>query len=273
MARKSQNQNVEVEFNTASKLALNEFTSKARELGNTPSEGGVQLQLAILAFAGAQKAAKTKAKWDFNTAVFCPFAANYYGAGKGGKREELKGFRADGKHEKDSTALTVLRGYNHFATAGALPYDVKPVALAILSDQRIGQMPISRKGAMLSKLIADAKGVPPKASVVAEAIEEAIPAENKGGKGKVDAVRLIKGLAASADRIAKSGKFWTALNRLDNDKASTALVNAMHFLTIARGAVDSAKRVTEANTALNGLLQKHAERQYRAALKNGATFH
>lgn len=272
MARKT-NDIVDVAFKKADITPLKSFSEHAADLGNTPSEGGVQLQIAVLAFVGAQKAAKAKAKWDFNKDVFVPFAANYYRKGLGGKREELKGFRADGKHDKDSTAMTVLRGYNHFATAGALPYDVKPVALAILSDQRIGQLPISRKGALLTKLVTDAKGAPPKPSVVADAIEELIPAENKGGRGKVDAVAKIKGLAAAADRLAKSGKFWTALNRLDNDKASAALVNAMHFLSIARGAVDTNKRVTDANVALNGLLQKHAERQYRTAVKAGATFH
>ena len=260
---------VESEFTAASRIALNEYTAKAKALGQTPTDGGVQMTLAVWAFQASKAAVKAKKEFDFNSAIFCPFAANYYGVGKGGKREKLEGFSADGKHTPKKSADTQLRAYNKFVALGALPIDVRPVVIGVLGDARIGSLSMTAKAKLATEIVAAGKGHVPTPELIGTMVEAEIPS-----KGKVNAVQMIKGFASSADRIAKNKKFWGALAKLDNaDKVTAALAHAMHFAAIARGMVDTTKASTDKNVLLNGFIETHATAEYKAAVKAGASVH
>lgn len=278
MAKRTKNVEVELnpavnaEFTTASKLALNAYSTKARELGDTMSEGGVQMTIAVMGFVGSQRATKSKEKFDFNKDVFCPWAARYYRPGMGGKREKLDGFNANGNHDKGSSALTQLRGYMKFVDAGKLKVDAKPLVVSILGDPRIGSLSLGRKGKLLEDILAKVSNDTLPGDDVVEKMKAAeIPSKSK----TVDAVKAIKSLASAADRVAtmNKSKFWAALDKLENPKASRAIAHAMFFLAAARAAVDSGKQSTEKNKALDALLSTHAAAEYKLAVKTGASVH
>ena len=195
---------VESEFTAASRIALNEYTAKAKALGQTPTDGGVQMTLAVWAFQASKAAVKAKKEFDFNTSIFCPFAANYYGAGKGGKREKLEGFSADGKHVAKKSADTQLRAYNKFVALGALPIDVRPVVIGVLGDARIGSLSMTAKAKLAEEIVAAGENHVPSPELILSMVEAEIP--SKGGK--VNAVPDDQGLRLSADRVAKNKKFW-----------------------------------------------------------------
>lgn len=179
MARTSKTVDIGTEMTAVQKMSLKDMGGEAVKLANQPSVGTLQTRLALMAYYGQKKALAAKnAKWDFNLEIFVPFCSNYYHPDFGGNRAELKGFKANGTHEPKSSALSLLRGYTHFADAAKSTKDMEPVIRAILSAKDIATKGITVKGSLLSSVIEDAKGAVPTAKAIADAVDKkANPAE------------------------------------------------------------------------------------------------
>jgi len=211
---------IAAESKTVENLPIKDYRKHAMSIANTASEGTLQTTLALMGFYGARKGGE---KFDFNTEVFVPFSEEYYRPEK--RRKPLKGFSPDGKHEAKSSALTQLRGYTHFVTAGQnKTHDLSSVVKAVLGDLRIATIGIGAKGALVTKIVTDAKGKLPVAGDVDKAVVDKITVED----GKTNAVTVAKSLRSRLAALTADTDFVAALN-----PTTAALFNALTESTVA----------------------------------------
>lgn len=245
MARNQVTVDVKAKIATYTAKSLKDFTGEAKKLANQPTHSGLQTELAIMFYVGQKKAGKNA--FDGNKAIFVPFCTDYYGPGKGLQRAELKGFSPDGKHTAKSSALTLLRGYEHFAAAGKVDGDMVPAIRAILeAGDEVAKKGIAAKGAMLSKLIEAAKGGVPKGDAVKEAIDKVNNAP--AGAKPNPVVTAARALRSRAKDLASDAEFKAALNPPVAVQFNAMVEAIVTFAQIAIGAKAGKAGENEATT-------------------------
>lgn len=222
------------------KLDSKAMLARAAELGNTPSHGGIQRTVALMAFTAAQTAKRGGAEaFDF-APYFKAFAVNYYDGSAPNRKKPTEG------------SLKVLGStYDAFATAGMMKYNAKPIIVKVLSALDMG-MPAR------AKVVRDLVKAYPD-----ECPSDAALVKAMAGKGNqtttYSPVARAKAMLASATTADEDAAFVAAIRKTPKApklfaallKASVELVNLLDVKTD-----DKSKKAREARNILYAKAEK-----------------
>jgi hypothetical protein len=252
MARSTVTVDIKSKLATYQHKSLKELPAIALDLADMPTHSGLQTEIALIGYAIGQKSGK--ADYDFNRNVFVPYCMRYYGEGRGLQRKPLKGFSEKGEHAEKSSALTLLRGYEHFYKAGKSGINCEPVIRSIMeAGGELAKKGIATKGAMLSKLLEEAKGKAPKADAITAAIDKVNNAPE--GTGPDPVKTAAKAFRSRVAALAADAKFAAKITPAEKAQFEELVQSAIAFKMTVLGE----KVQTSEDTALLALVASLAQ--------------
>ena len=208
--------------------------ARASEIGNVPTEGGIERSMLLLYFTLGVIARKDGKDAETDK-VFAAYLASYY------RQDVPKPRREPSPSRKD----TVLQNFMKFYNCGKdMPYDTYPIIARVLAER---SMPIQLRGALVNKIREKFPKVAPTAKQLAAFFEEASDDNADGQKDRWTFDWEMKALCASIlKRVSpdydNAAKLMACLG--DKDKASAVRIfgEIEHLAVELRALFDSTKK-------------------------------